>query len=90
MTMARQRKARFLTTLVEAIADYRGVDPDHPDFCLYEATDPEALERLIESTDGPLTTEFQIDDASVTVRKTVDDGIDIEVTATEALPHPSD
>lgn len=66
--------------LVEEIAEQKGVDPDDPGFCLYEDTDPEALELLLERTEGPVTTRFRIAGTDVTVEKTSagDIGVDVE------------
>ncbi|NHN61055.1 MULTISPECIES: HalOD1 output domain-containing protein [Halorussus] len=69
--------------LVEEIANHKGVDPDDPGFCLYEDTDPEALELLLEGTEGPMTTRFRIAGVDVTVEKT--DAGDISVDVESAV-----
>lgn len=92
MKMASQRNATpaLTTVLVEQLADQKGINPNTPEFCLYEDTDPEALERLFEETDGPLTTNLQIDDTCVTVEKTTDGEIAVEVDPTTPSQHASD
>lgn len=90
MKTTRHPQPALLSVLVEAIADHKGIAPDDPDFCLYDETDPEALELLIENTAGPVTTEFRIDDAAVTVEKTTTGSLNVEVTPTATQPPAAD
>lgn len=85
MTLAQRRSLgpSLTTMLVEEIAKHRGADPDDPGFCLYEEIDPEALELLLEGTNGPVTTRFRVADADVTVEKT--DAGDISVDVESAV-----
>ena len=76
--------------LVEELANHKGVVPDHPDFCLYEDTDLEALETFFERTQGPLSTQFHVDDAVVNVEKTVEGEITVAVDSVATSPHTSD
>lgn len=67
------------TEIVERIATHRDSTLEDLDFCLYENTDPEALETLLLETEGPLTTRFRIDGDAVTVEKTATGEITVEV-----------
>lgn len=69
----------FTRQLVEEIANHKGIDPEAPDFCLYEETDPEALEICLANTNGPVTVEFPIDDVTVSITKTTEGEITIDV-----------
>lgn len=79
MSPERDQNSTLTTRIVEEIADHRGIGADDPDFCLYEDTDPEALELLVEGTNGPLTTNLQVDGTCVTVEKTTDGEIGVKV-----------
>ncbi|WP_435177942.1 HalOD1 output domain-containing protein [Halorussus sp. AFM4] len=85
-TTQRRHNLSLTTLLVDKIADHKGVDSNGPEFCLYEDTDPEALEHFLEQTEGPVTTQFQLDDSRVIVKKTVEGEITINV---ESVMHQS-
>lgn len=85
----RTRPESLVPRLVDRIAESRGIDTERPDFCLYEEIDPEALTLLVESTDGPLTVQFEVDETAVTVRKTGDGAIDVEVDPPMVVNGPS-
>jgi len=57
--------------IIEALADYRGVDPLELDFALGEKIDPEALETVLDSDTEDLQVTFTIDGTTVSV---ADDG----------------
>ncbi|WP_137287758.1 hypothetical protein [Halorussus salinisoli] len=69
-------------TLIEKISEQNDLRMNGPEFCLYEETDIEALETFLESTDGPLTTEFCLFETSVTIRKSREGEITAEVKPT--------
>jgi len=71
----------LIAALVERIAEHVGQDPTSPDICLYEETDPEALELLYENTTGPITTEILLADTQVILKKSAEGEISIEVTS---------
>lgn len=88
MTSTQAPNSDLTTEIVERIADHKDINAEHPDFCLYEDTDPEALERLIEGTSGPFTTTLRIDNTSVTIEKTVDGEIGVEVESVKRVCTP--
>ncbi|WP_135806422.1 HalOD1 output domain-containing protein [Halorussus marinus] len=71
----------LIAALVERISEHDGQDPSSPDFCLYDETDPEALELLYENTAGPLTTKIKLEDVQVILKKSNDGQITIEVVS---------
>lgn len=61
------------TQLVDAIAEFKGIDPMKPDFSLYESVDTNALEDFFASASGTeLRTEFRVVGVMVCVCKTAD------------------
>lgn len=90
MTAKPKSEPPLTTMLVERIADYKDVDAADPAFCLYDEVDPEALEILFERTTGPLTTSFRVDDASVTVAKSADGDLSVDVESAGASQHACD
>lgn len=59
------------TKLVDAIAEFKGIDPVDPGFSLYESVDMDALEEFVASTSGTeLRTTFRAVGVLVCVRKT--------------------
>lgn len=60
--------------IVDAIADFKGIDPMNPGFSLYESVDTDALEDFFASAPGiELRTEFRAAGVLVCVCKTADD-----------------
>ncbi|WP_115862730.1 HalOD1 output domain-containing protein [Halorussus litoreus] len=90
VTAKRKSEPPLTTMLVERIAEHKGVDAADPSFCLYEDVDPEALEILFERTTGPLKTSFRIDDASVTVAKSTDGELTVDVESAGTSRHAAD
>lgn len=79
----RENASSLTEELVDRIAAHRGVAPDDPDFCLYDDTDPEALEYLLARTSGPITTTFDVGDARVLVEKGSDGDVTVDVDSTK-------
>lgn len=77
----RNGSSGLTATLVDRIAELRGVDPTDPGFCLYEDVDLEALELLFHRSAGPLETRFRVEDLHVTVSKTAAGEVTVEVEA---------
>lgn len=65
---------RSLTTkLVDAIAEFKDIDPMKPGFSLYDSVDTDALEDFFASASGTeLRTEFSAVDVMVCVSQTMD------------------
>jgi hypothetical protein len=55
------------TAVIEAIADIESVEPKDLDLRLYDAIDPEALERLCDDAESDLVLEFSVADYRVRV-----------------------
>jgi len=53
--------------IIEALADYRGVDPLELDFALGEQIDPEALETVLDADIEDLQVTFSIDGMTVSI-----------------------
>lgn len=53
--------------IIEAVADYRGIDPLELDFSLGEQIDPEALETVLDADVEDLQVTFTIDGMTVSV-----------------------
>jgi len=57
--------------IIEALADYQGVDPLELDFALGEKIDPEALETVLDADTEDLQVTFTIEGVTVSI---ADDG----------------
>lgn len=55
------------TEIVKRVAGQEGVDPLDLDPCLFDAIDPEALERIVAGTAGALRVEFSYHGYTITV-----------------------
>ena len=67
-------------TVLAAIEAYGDVDVERSEFVLFDAVDPDALDRLFRAdSDADLVVEFTVDDVRVTLRG--DGGVDVRVDA---------
>ena len=72
--------------LVEEISEEDGFDSVDSGFCLYDETDVEALETFLQSTDGPIKTQFRIFGSAVTIEKTAGGEIIADVESRAPIP----
>lgn len=68
-------------TILDRIASAEGVDQSDLSPPLYEATDPDALDRLVANTAAPLTVTFTYGDWTVKVRGGPETEVTIESDA---------
>lgn len=65
--------------VMEAIEAYEGVDVTRSEFVLFDAIDPDALDRLFRTeADADVVVEFTVDDVRVTLLG--DGGVDVRVS----------
>ncbi|QLG29838.1 hypothetical protein HUG10_19705 (plasmid) [Halorarum halophilum] len=72
--------------IIEAIAQYRGMDPHTVDFALYEYIEPDALTRLLQhDTSQNALIQFTADDTQITLYG--DDQVEIRVNSIPDEPY---
>lgn len=65
--------------VVEAICDYRGIDPLESGFSLYRHVDTEALDDLVASVSSDFALQFTVEDTRVCVCKSDAETVNIYV-----------
>ena len=71
-------------TVLEAVEAHEGVDLSRSDFVLFDAIDPDALDRLFRTeADADVVVEFTVDDVRVTLLG--DGGVDVRVSDPDHL-----
>lgn len=71
-------------TVLEAIEAYQDVDVTRSEFVLFDAIDPDALDRLFRTeADADVVVEFTVDDVRVTLLG--DGGVDVKVSDPDRL-----
>lgn len=71
-------------TVLEAVEAFEDVDVARSDFVLFDAIDPDALDRLFRSdADANVVVEFTVDDIRVTLLG--DGGVDVRVSDSGGL-----
>ena len=76
--------ASLSETVLEAVEAFEEVDVARSDFVLFDAIDPDALDRLFRSdADANVVVEFTVDDIRVTLLG--DGGVDVRVSDSDGL-----